>query len=432
MKQFLLMLLATLLLVVRAMAQSDVPAEGQPVIYHAIETEVNNIFDSLITVRRDLHRHPELSGQEQRTAEKIAQYLSALGLEVKTNVGGYGVVGILQGAKQGKHVAWRADIDAMPSDIPAQVDFKSENKGVRHICGHDVHTTVALGIAHVLAKQRNELTGTIYFVFQPSEENLRGAQAMIDDGLFDLIDPEEMYALHITPFPAGTIAAKPQELFADFKQLSISLQPSSNRDTLVEFARQQILQLENVKPESRFWDMMNMGDPEIGIAGPNSIYTNYTLVSGGVEVEEVADSIILTAYIRTSDQEQREAIVPHLKEQFRQSDLPEELWDIRLLQETPTLLNHDALVAETLTSLASRYGRERVISLTGVVADGRSDDFALFQQRVPAVYFFLGGSNYEIGAIAQPHSPGFLVDESCIKTGVQFFSAMLVDRLAVK
>lgn len=173
-----------------------------------IQQKTDEIFDSLVSIRRDFHVYPELSGQEERTSKKIEQYLVSLGLEVKTNIGGFGVVGILHGAKKGKKIAWRADIDAMPSNIPDVVNFKSKNEGIRHICGHDVHTTVALGIANVLASQTENLEGTIYFVFQPSEENLKGAQAMIDDGLFDIINPDEMYALHMSPFPAGTIATK--------------------------------------------------------------------------------------------------------------------------------------------------------------------------------------------------------------------------------
>ncbi|HAI42515.1 MAG TPA: amidohydrolase, partial [Maribacter sp.] len=169
----------------------------------AVESRTEEIFERLVALRRDLHRHPELGGKEKRTAAKIGEYLTSLGLEVKTGIGGQGVVGILRGAKNGRKIAWRADMDALASDSPDVVAFQSTNPGVRHICGHDVQVAIALGIADVLVSLKNQINGTIYFVFQPSEENVRGAKAMIDDGLFEMIDPEEFYALHVTPYPEG-------------------------------------------------------------------------------------------------------------------------------------------------------------------------------------------------------------------------------------
>ncbi len=403
--------------------------QSDSIIHLEIQQRADEIFDSLVLTRRDFHMYPELSGLEKRTSDKIAHYLSSIGLEVKTNIGGFGVVGILKGVKEGKKVAWRADIDAMPSNADDTVDFESKNTGVRHICGHDVHTTIALGIAKVLAGQKEKLAGTIYFVFQPSEENLKGAQAMIDDGLFEIIHPDEMYALHVTPFPAGTIATKSDGLFADYKRLNITIKKTKNSEAIIDFAKRQILSLQNIESESKFWDMMNMGDPEIGIAGSNTIYKDFTIISGAIEVNESNDKIGFNTFISTSDKKQQDLILPYLQNQFGNSDYSDELLDIEYLPETPTILNDDKLTNETLKVLTSIYGNEKIIQLTGVVADGRSDDFALFQEKTPTVYFFLGGSNYEKGLISEPHSPDFIVDESCINTGVKFFSSMIVERL---
>lgn len=402
---------------------------GGSTIHTDIQLRAAEIFDDLVLVRRDFHMHPELSGQEKRTSDKIAQYLTDLGLEVKTNIGGFGVVGILRGAKEGKKIAWRADIDALPINAENVVDFKSKNTGVGHLCGHDVHTTIALGIANVLAGLKEGLKGTIYFVFQPSEENLQGAKAMMDDGLFEIINPDEMYALHVTPFPAGLIATKSDELFADFKKLKITFKKTKRDTALLDFAKRQIQNLQTVEPDSKFWDKRNVGDPEIGIAGSNSIYKNYTIISGDIEVEEDTENIYLHTFISTSNKAQRDRIVPYIRSQFNNSEFSDELLNVEYLSQTPTLLNDEKLSRESLESLASIYGTERIIQLTGVVADGRSDDFALFQDRVPTVYFFLGGSDFEKGIISQPHSPGFMVDEKCIGTGVEFFSSLIIERL---
>ena len=400
-------------------------------IHLDIQQHTDEIFDSLVSVRRDFHRYPEVSGNEKRTSAKIAEYLTRLGLEVKTGIGGYGVVGILKGGKPGKKIAWRADMDAMPSQAPDVVDFKSKHKGVRHICGHDVHAAVALGIANVLVNHKQNLAGTVYFVFQPSEENIKGALAMLDDGLFDLIEPEEMYAMHVTPFPAGTIAAKPEEMFSDYKRVDLLFEKTANRDALFEFAKQAILSIENVVPESKFWNMQNMGDPEIGIAGPKSIYADYTTVDkNNFSIKETKEGIKISGYLSFSDKQQRDAAIPALRAQISNSVYAHKLLKAELVNVFPTLDNNERLVNESLEQLSGIYGADRVLRLYGVVADGRSDDFAFFQPKVPSVYFFMGGSNYEKGIIAQTHSPNFNVDESCIKTGVNLFSSLIVERLS--
>lgn len=373
--------------------------------------------------------YPELSGQEKRTSGKIAEYLKDLGLEVYTNIGGYGVVGILNGANNGKSIAWRADIDAIPMEESNSLTYKSKVDGAAHLCGHDVHTTIALGIATVLADQKENFAGTVYFIFQPSEENLRGAQAMIDDGLLDRVKPSEMYALHVTPFPAGTIAAKPAEMFASLKKLEIEINATGDNQKLIEYTKEQIKNLQNIDPGSKFWNPMNMGDPGIGIAGPKSIYKNYTIINGDIDVIEQGDKTLITAFLSFSDRDQQNPVIPYLEKQFADAGDSPGFISAKLVPVTPTLFNDETLTKQVIEELLPKYGPERIISLTGVVSDGRSDDFALFQEKIPGIYFFLGGSNYEQGVISEPHSPSFAVDETCLETGVQVFSTMIMDRL---
>jgi amidohydrolase len=143
--------------------------------------ETDKVFEKIVKIRRNFHANPELAGKEKQTQETIKQYLLELGLEVKTNIYGYGIVGILKGAKKGKRIAWRADMDALPNDFPDNVDFKSKVKSVQHGCGHDVHMAIALGIAEVLVKHKKHLKGTVYFIFQPQEESFTGAKGMINN-----------------------------------------------------------------------------------------------------------------------------------------------------------------------------------------------------------------------------------------------------------
>ncbi|HKP13805.1 MAG TPA: amidohydrolase, partial [Blastocatellia bacterium] len=167
----------------------------------------------LVEQRRDFHMHPELSNREERTARVVAERLRALGLdEVKTNVGKHGVVALLKGAKPGPVVAVRADMDALPIQETIDVPYKSQTPGVKHACGHDVHTTVELGVAEVLSKMRDQISGSVKFIFQPAEEGPPtgeegGARLMIKEGALENPRPAAIFGLHTNPLiEAGQVA----------------------------------------------------------------------------------------------------------------------------------------------------------------------------------------------------------------------------------
>ena len=189
--------------------QVEPPPTGQPALFPRVEQQLIEIAGEMIEVRRDLHRHPELSGQESRTEGVVATRLQRLGLEVTPGVGGHGVMARLTGGKPGRTVAIRADMDAVATNAHDPVEFRSETPGVRHICGHDVHTTVALAVAEGLAAVQSDLKGNVVFVFQPAEENVTGARAMLAAGALDAWQPELIFAFHTAPMEVGTIGTKP-------------------------------------------------------------------------------------------------------------------------------------------------------------------------------------------------------------------------------
>ncbi|WP_035701310.1 M20/M25/M40 family metallo-hydrolase, partial [Glycomyces tenuis] len=170
----------------------------------AIDTAAADIEDALIALRRDIHANPEGPGEEERTASLVAEHLRAAGLQVTTGVGGHGVVGVLEGGRRGRTVAFRADMDA----VPAQ-DQLGGGGGAEHLCGHDLHTAIGVGAARVLAGLRHRLRGTVVFLFQPAEESLQGAAAMIEEGVLDWTEPEEVHALHCGLYPVGVFAVTP-------------------------------------------------------------------------------------------------------------------------------------------------------------------------------------------------------------------------------
>lgn len=166
--------------------------------------DIRDLTPKLIEIRHDLHQHPELSNREERTARIVAERLRALGLEVQTGIAHHGVIGVLRGGKPGRVIAIRADMDALPIEEIRDTPYKSRHAGVMHACGHDVHTTVALGVAEVLARYRAELPGTVKFIFQPAEEGpprgeRGGAKMMLEEGAFDAPTPDAIFGLHCMP-----------------------------------------------------------------------------------------------------------------------------------------------------------------------------------------------------------------------------------------
>ncbi|MER3320187.1 MAG: M20/M25/M40 family metallo-hydrolase [Allomuricauda sp.] len=302
-------------------------------------------------------------------------------------------------------------------------------KGVRHICGHDVHATIGLGIANVLTSLKESLTGTIYFIFQPSEENLAGAKAMLDDGLLNIIDPEEIYALHIAPMSEGIITTKARNPYADYKGIQITLKNTKERTALIKFTKKLFLQLQNVSPESKFWDNKNLLDPNIGLGNPNTIFKDYITVNSNIAVKEGEDKITIRAYLSAEKETQLDSLLSQIKKKFKESDYSDQFLDSSFYYETALVLNDERLTLLTIPTISKIYGNEHVLPLYGAIPDGRADDFALFQREIPGVYFLLGASNFEKGIVSMPHSPNFAVDESCMKTGVNYFTSMIIERL---
>ncbi|QLE00428.1 amidohydrolase [Galbibacter sp. BG1] len=394
-----------------------------------IEEKTATINDSLIKIRRDLHKYPELAGNEKRTSEKVAAYLEALGLEVHKNIGGYGVVGVLQGRDGGKKIAWRADMDALSSTAPDPVEFKSENKGIRHICGHDVHTTIGLGIANVLSSLKEDWAGTMYFIFQPSEENYQGAQEMLSDGIMEIIDPDEIYALHVTAFPQGYTAVKAQNPYSFTNRLDVIYKTTKDLDEITEFTKKLVKNHVRIPADARFSDYNSLGDPEVGIASAQTIFTDYLTLASDFKVEENPENLKISVYVNSSNKKQLDSLLSDLKLTIKKSKFANTLEQVIYTNKKGTVVNDEALTAKAIESISKAYGKSKIIPLYGVIPGNVGDDFSYFQDEIPGVYFFLGGSNFEKGIIANPHAPNFMVDEACIQTGVELFSSFLLDRL---
>lgn len=390
------------------------------------------IYEDLVKIRRDLHMHPELSTQEERTSKIVAEYLKDLGLEVKTNIGGTGVVGILKGGKKGRKIAWRADMDAIKTNDPDVVEFKSKNEGVRHICGHDVHTTIGLGIATVLSQQKKDLEGTVYFIFQPAEEMATGAKDMIKDGLFDIINPDEFYGLHIGPEAAGTINYKANELFAYQKSLQVKFKPSANEKELEQFMNTVLANSNrNIDIKGSPWNLINkIADPTIGVGSKETIFKDY-LIFVGAQFTRGEEANVYHASFLETDKEKAKSFPNEVKRQILASKFKDSFISIESPNGDLNPINDPKLTKIAAKTLRNVYKKDMVKELYGQVPFF-GEDFIFYQQKVPGVFFFLGASNSEKGIVSMPHTPNFQVEEKTIQLGVQSFASFILDRVNSK
>lgn len=366
----------------------------------------------LIELRRDLHRHPEVSGLEKRTASVIAKRLRSIGLQVQTDVGGFGVVGVLRGGKPGPVVAYRADMDAVRTTAPDPVAFASETPGVRHICGHDVHTTVAVGIAEALAEVRDEFPGTVKFIFQPSEENAEGAKAMIDDGVLENPIPDAIFAVHCAPLEIGQMGSREGMLLPGLDVVGVTLSGQGDLEAAAKECATVILSVNSTEASS------SEGSPGGFIA------------SWVFQSEEQADGgWIVMGMVRASSPERHARAKASIEKGLGAIDSPGVSYDLDYTERAiPPVMNDPELTLRTNKVFKEVLGEDAVFAIDEPNPNF-SEDFAHFQDRIPGAMFFLGVANEEKGIMGMPHSAMFSVDEDAITLGARAMALVLLDYL---
>jgi amidohydrolase len=373
----------------------------------ALRPSVQDQLADVIALRRDLHRHPELSTEEHRTQALIIERLTSLGLEDVRAIADTGVTGLVRGGRRGTNMLWRADIDALPLDEDTGLPFASENAGVMHACGHDGHVAIAIGMAKALHEGRDSLAGTVRFAFQPAEERIGGAQRMIDAGVMKEPPVDRVFGLHIMAgHPAGEVLIAPGAMFAAATHFRIIIRgrgghasaPHQTIDPVV-VAAHAIVALQTVV--SRAVDpqetaVLSIGRLEAGKRG--NIIPEQALMSGTVRtfeprvLERVLDRMqtILAAVAAAWD-----ATV-----QFDHSTLPACVNDPECA----------AIVERAATSLVD-------LDRVGPARNTGADDMAYFLEAAPGAFFFLGGGR-ESGNHPH-HHPKFDFDEACLGIGVE-------------
>jgi amidohydrolase len=377
-----------------------------------ISAEVRALVPDLITLRRDFHRHPELGGQEVRTAGIVAERLKALGYTVRTGIAKTGVTGFLKGGKPGKTVLIRADMDALPMQEETDVPWRSENAGVMHACGHDTHTAMGLTAAAVLARMAPTLAGNLYFVFQPSEETSRGADAMIEEGLLEDVRSDAAVAIHIlNMFPAGTIAICNGPTMASADRLTITVSGRGGHGAAPHLAVDPVVAAAQI-----ITGLQTLVSRETPPFSPAIL--SITMLRAGTAFNIIPDTVEMVGTFRCFDPKLRERLMVALA-RTAEGIAASMRCTATVANEfmTPAVLNDPAVTRIAREAAAAIVGPEKTIApdpLTG------SEDAAFIWQKVPGCYAFIGSANPAWASPPSMHNVKFDIDESCLEIGAEF------------
>jgi len=383
--------------------------------------EARKIEPEIIEIRRQIHRRPELAYKEKATAKLVAEKLRSFGLEVRTGVGGTGVLGILRGPRKGGVVGLRADMDALPIEEMADVEFRSKEKGVMHACGHDTHVAMLLGTAKLLADHREDLAGMVKFFFQPAEEHggRGGAKPMIQDGVMENPKVDFVFGLHIVgDVESGVIAFRggPAMAAPDSFEVRITgrgghgAYPQHTIDPIY-VAAQLIIALQGVSGR--------MIDPI------QPIVISVGSIHSGTKENIIPDQAILHGTIRTVDEFTRK------RAKAKVSEVAEGVCrafgakaEVEFEKDAYPVMVNDEKVTERAKNIVGKLPGTR-IKLMALQLGG--EDFSRFLHEAPGTFYFLGTKNPTKGCIYNNHSPRFKVDEDVLKFGTASLAQLAME-----
>ena len=415
-------------------AQSN---HSQPMMHLATK----KIEQKVIDWRRDIHEHPELGNREVRTAALVAKHLKSLGIEVKTNVGITGVVGVLKGGQPGPVVALRADMDGLPVLERTAVPFASKVKtiyngvetNVMHACGHDSHVAILMGVAEILTGIKKDLKGTVKFIFQPAEEGAPkgeegGAELMVKEGVLDNPKVDVIFGLHINAqLEVGKITYKPGGTFAGVGDLKITVkgksshgaEPWSSVDPIVTSA-QIINNLQTIV--SRNVDITK-----------NAAVVTIGAIHGGNRSNIIPEQVEMLGTVRSLSESDEELIFERIRQiatKTAELNNAEAIVELPYSAHYPITFNHIELTNKMLPTLKKSAGASNVLL---VPAETGAEDFSFFANEVPGLYFYIGGmpKGKDPKTSGPHHTPDFFLDESGFITGVNAMVNLVLDYMEV-
>ncbi len=365
-------------------------------------------------IRRHLHRHPELSQQEYQTQQYISDTLAALGVRHR-RVADTGIIATIEGGLPGKHLAFRADIDALPIAEENALPFSSVNSGVSHACGHDAHAAMLIGaIRHV--KEHGVVRGRVSFLFQPDEEKDGGALRMIDDGCLEGVDA--IYGLHVMPYlEPGHVEIRHQALNASSDSLTIEVEGSSSHAAYPHEGKDAIVIMAGIIMELQTIMSRSISPLENAVL-------SFGMINGGTVPNALAKTVTIRGTLRTFNKAVRDTALSMLVDICKSK---ETAYGVRItIGHTPgypMLINDDTLMGEFQGLLDTILPKERIHVKT--LPSLGVEDFSYYLEKVPGVFFHLGCGNRSLGITHPLHSSRFTIDEDCLPWGSYLFTSII-------
>ena len=389
---------------------------------HDLRSEALNLFEYTQSMRRDFHAHPELGFQEVRTAGIVARELTSLGLEVHSGVGGTGVVALLEGANPGPVILVRADMDALPIREETGAAYASQNPGVMHACGHDGHTAILLTVAKMLNAHRDELAGTVKFMFQPAEEGMGGAEKMIIDGVLDNPKVDLAMALHVwNEKTVGWIGIADGPAMAGAEIFKVKVQGKGGHGAVPHLAVDPILASAQIVSALQGIVARNVAPLQTAVVSVCTFHAGETF-------NVIPPAVAMTGTIRTFEPAVRALVLERFEKTIH--SIAEGMGcqaAIELQILTPATINHFE-TARRVQAVARRLFPEAVVDTANTITMG-SEDFAFILEKVPGCFFFIGSANPEKGLDAGHHHPRFDIDETALPRGAALMAAAITDLL---
>ena len=377
-------------------------------------TTLDSLNEEIISIRRHLHKHPELSFEEVETPKYIADFHEQLGHEVKTGVGGNGVLAYLKGNHEGPTVALRADFDALPIHEETDLEFQSVNDGVMHACGHDGHTAILLSVAEILTARRERLSGRVLFMFQPAEEIVAGAAAMLEDGILQGVEVDAAIGLHLSSdWDTGTVAVSAGETMAATDSFTVTVTgrgghagfPHQNIDTVV-LAAQAVTGLQTLVARE--------------VSPLDSAVISVTAINGGDSHNIIPETVELRGTMRTFGDALRERLRSRLVEYFSSmAAVSGGTAELEWVSSAPALFNDPEKTAEFREVVTAVAGDGNVVEMQPVMG---SEDMALWLRAAPGVFFWVGARNRERGIDSPHHHPEFDLDEDSFPLAMELLT----------
>jgi len=388
------------------------------------EQKIKNLVDwnekEIIDIRRDLHMYPDLSGEEERTSNIVVEHLVKNDIEVQRCEENYGVVGRLKGGRPGPVIALRADMDALPLDEKTDLPWASRIEGRMHACGHDVHTAILLGAASVLASVRNELAGTVVFLFQPSEEFFPGsALGMIDEGALENPRPDAVFALHTSPIPTGRISVSGGPFIGSVSTFSLRIFGKGGHFSLPHLAVDPIVVASHVVVACNSMISRRVDPLETAVL-------TFGMIQGGTRDNIIGDMVVLRGNIGSLDESLCARLMAEMEKTVKGiTEAMGATYKLKYIHGYPTTRN-DPAKADYVRRVASEILGEANV-LPGMPTLG-GEDMSYFLQKVPGAIFFLGVHDPAgVDPPAANHDPRFAPDEKAIAVGMELMSRLVVD-----